>query len=392
MDNSPSAPEVTGEVEAVAKEVALSVSEEEVLTAEDSGNLNSDTANIIIKVSTAGSSQSEKKVEKDKTGSNDDPDNDTSYVCDFCSSPVKTLDNCDICQKWACKVCVGVSSVKKMTTISALTHEAKGLFWCCDTCRKDTHIKDVEMDPNTKIELIKEKIKEVGGEEKVDLEDLVHQLEIKDKELKDKNATIEHLSNERTVLNGKIEKLKENSAQLKASDKSKKSDKEDVSLSNTLEKVTREKETLLQKLQSAMCAVNEEKKINRTVKDECSQLKEDIKRNDVQLVKLESKVNNLTSKNKDLDKEVDDKIAEVIQCRQEAVKANELYKRELARNSVDIQNEPSLRQVQGFKEEIFSLRKNLTEADQKYAMLYNENLVISGKGGSSTVSGPNSSE
>ena len=119
-------------------------------------DINNDETNIVIKVSTAGSTQNGKKVDKVKsvswtepltdsqTGQSSDPENDTSYVCDFCKSPVKALEYCDICQKWACKVCVGVSSVKKMTTISALTQEAKGLFWCCDSCRIDIHIKDKE--------------------------------------------------------------------------------------------------------------------------------------------------------------------------------------------------------------------------------------------------------
>ena len=167
-----------------------------------------------------------------------------------------------------------------MTTISALIQEAKGLFWCCDTCREDTLIKEVETDGNTKIELMKEKIKKVRGQEKVSLEELVRQLEIKEVELKGKDSTIEELSNERTVLSSRIEELKESYS---ATAKSMDSDKEVVSISNTLDKVNKEKETLLQKLQNAMSALNEEKRVSKTVKDEGKQLKEDIKRNDTQL-------------------------------------------------------------------------------------------------------------
>ena len=136
MDNPPSTTGGTSEVEAAAEEVAVDLNEVEVETGPSS-----DKTNIVIKVSTAGATQPEKIDSDDKT-KNGDSDNDTKYICDFCMSPVKVLDDCDICKKWACKLCVGVSSVKKMTTISDLTQEARGLFWCCNICRKELHIKD----------------------------------------------------------------------------------------------------------------------------------------------------------------------------------------------------------------------------------------------------------
>ena len=72
---------------------------------------------------------------------------------------------------------MGVSSVKKMTTISDLTQEARGLFWCCNICREDLHIKDKEIDASVKINLIKEKVQKIQGEEKVEFDDLVRDLE-----------------------------------------------------------------------------------------------------------------------------------------------------------------------------------------------------------------------
>ena len=384
MENPTSAAGEKNEVEAVAKEVSVGLSEVDVRTAVDTVDINNDETNIVIKVSTAGSTQNGKKVDKVKSVSwaepladsqssqSSDPENDTSYVCDFCKSPVKALEYCDICQKWACKVCVGVSSVKKMTTISALTQEAKGLFWCCDSCRIDIHIKDKEMDGIMKIDLVKEKINKLQGEEKVNVEGLVNQLEDRNKELQDKVTEIEALSNERTLLSAKIVEL---NAQNKDAAASKESVKDDT-LSNTLEKVNKEKDVLLKKLKNAMSAINEEKNLNKNVKEECTHLKEDIHRNENQLVLLERKLNDMTLRNKKLDKDIDNKIAEVIQCKQEALKATELYNRELSRNTADNQNDLSMKQIQGYKEEIFNLRKNLTEADEKYALLYQSNLEL----------------
>ena len=67
MDNPPSAAGGTNEVEAVAKEVSVGISEVDVRTAVDTGDINNEETNIVIKVSTAGSTQNGKKVDKVKS-------------------------------------------------------------------------------------------------------------------------------------------------------------------------------------------------------------------------------------------------------------------------------------------------------------------------------------
>ena len=204
MDKPPSNTEGMSEVEAASEEVTMDLKEVEVETGPSS-----EKTNIIIKVSTAGAMQTEKMDSNDKQ-KNDDADNDTKYICEFCKSPVKVLVDCDICKKWACKLCVGVSSVKKMTTISDLTQEARGLFWCCDTCGDELRIKDKELDANIKINLIKDKVLKVQDEEKVEVEDLIRDLQNKEKELIDKDSMIDELNNNASRLTAKLEEMKVN--------------------------------------------------------------------------------------------------------------------------------------------------------------------------------------
>ena len=84
---------------------------------------------------------SEKEMEnnqKDIQAENSESENEKEkWKCGYCGDQVKKMMDCDRCHKWACKKCVGVSSIPKMKQIGSLTEEAKGLVWQCNECRKE---------------------------------------------------------------------------------------------------------------------------------------------------------------------------------------------------------------------------------------------------------------
>ena len=353
MDKAPNTEVATGVEEAAARDAALELKEVEV---QSTSHTSDDNSNFIIKVTTAGPKSGEvDENEKQKS------DSDDLYICDFCKDLVKILDSCDLCKRWACKVCMDVSSQTKMKTISAMTKDIKGLFWFCNSCNTDLHIKDKEMELSVKTSLIREKVILNQGEG-VEVENLIKQIEDKDNVIKDKDLKIDVLSREANMLTAKLEELKlENTSNKDAAE---------------VGKLNKEKETLLVKLKNAMSSANEEKKLCKSTKEENSQLKDDIRRNENQMLKLESRINSLSKVNKSLNVEIDNKVTEIIHWKQEALKADELYKREKVKNSTE-NSELSLKQTQEYQEQIYSLKKCVAEADEKYALLYQQSLELS---------------
>ena len=74
---------------------------------------------------------------EDKENEAESEKDEESWKCEFCREKVKKMLDCDKCHKWACKKCVGVTSIPKMTQIGNLTKEAEGLEWHCEECRKE---------------------------------------------------------------------------------------------------------------------------------------------------------------------------------------------------------------------------------------------------------------
>ena len=94
---------------------------------------NENNTKIILRVDTSTQESGnmemqsiDKNVEKGtRTETKGSKDNETEYACDFCCSAVKTLVDCDLCGKWACKACMGVSAVWKMRQIGPISRSQR---------------------------------------------------------------------------------------------------------------------------------------------------------------------------------------------------------------------------------------------------------------------------